>query len=455
MKRLPGWLVEPYAIRDAQLTLRLYRHYAKLITAEGLDRVFELERECALVAVDMKERGVRIDMDRAAREMAAMEVKRDAALRRIYDATGVRATATDDRALVRALKIEDPSLSFPTTATGKESIRKEVLESVKTPVGDAIRDARRYDKTIGTFFMGYIFGGAVKGRIHADFHPLRRESESGGMGGTISGRFSSSDPNLQNLPARDPEIGPLIRGCFLPEEGEDWGTFDYSSQEPRIATHFAAAVKLPGAMEMVERFRANPRTDLHQETAVRMNIKRGDAKTINLAILYGAGGKTICQRLGLPTEWKIHRTSGRRYEAAGPEGARLIRQHEQSMPFMRKLQEKAQEMAEKRGWVSTILGRRCHFEKRGDEYMWAYAALNRVVQGSAADQGKRGLVLLRRAGIPILFPVHDSSEMSLPRGAEGRQRVARITEIMEGAIEFLVPSVVDVKVAADWGGTKG
>lgn len=449
MKLLPAWIVEPYAVRDVSLTRRLYEKMLPEIRAQGLERVFELERECSLVALDFRRRGVRVDLDRAAREMKIMEEKRDAALGTIFDLTGVRCTATDDRALVHALKTEDPSIEFQTTATGKESIRKDAIESIKTPVGNAIRQARRYDKAISTFFQGYIFGCTVNGRIHADFHPLRGEK-----GGTISGRFSSSDPNLTNIPARDDEIREAVRGCFLPEEGEQWATFDYSSQEPRLAVHYAGLLKLPGAAEMVERFRKNPRTDLHQETAARMNIKRGDAKTINLAILYGARGKKICERLGLPTEWRTHKASGRRYEAAGREGQRLINEHERSMPFMRKLQEKVEEWAKKRGWVATLSGRRCRFEKNGGEYLWTHAALNRICQGGAADQAKYALVALRRAGLPAAFMVHDSTEFSLPRGNEGKQRVERITEIMEGAVELLVPSVVDVKVADTWGGTK-
>lgn len=454
MKLLPGWIVEPYAVQDASLTRRLFDRMMPDIKAQGLERVFELERECVLVALDFRRRGVRVDLDRAAREMSIMEEKREAALARVFDLSGVRCSATDDAALVRALRVENPAIEFPRTATGKESVKKEVIESFNSPVGKAIRDARRYDKAIGTFFKGYLFGHTVNGRIHADFHPLRGEK-----GGTISGRFASSDPNMTNVPARkDPEHGTemldAIRGCFLPEEGEQWGTFDYSSQEPRLAVHYAAKLNLKGAADMVERFRANPRTDLHKETALRMNIERDPAKTINLAILYGAKGRKICERLGLPTEWRTHKASGRRYEAAGPEGQRLINEHERAMPFMRKLQEKVEEWAKKRGWVATLSGRRCRFEKHGDEYQWTHAALNRICQGGAADQCKVALVNLRRAGLPAAFMVHDSTEYSLPMGDEGARMVARISEIMESAVTLLVPSVVDVKLADTWAGTK-
>jgi DNA polymerase-1 len=453
MDLVPAWVAAKYAIPDASLTRRLYHRLIEDIRKEDLTRIFELERECALVALDMKRLGVRVDLDKAAREMERFERLRDEALRQVKELTGVNCTATDNVAIARALRTENPRIEFPQTATGKDSIKKEFLDTLNSPVATHINNARRYDKAIGTFFQGYIFGCEVKGRIHADFHPLRRSTEEGATNGTISGRLASSSPNLQNIPARDDEVRDAVRGCFLPEEGERWVTFDYSSQEPRWAVHFAAKAKLKGAWEMVERFRANPRTDLHQETAARMSVKRGDAKTINLAILYGAGGAKICKQLGLPTDWVVTKR-GARVEVAGEEGARLIALHERSMPFLRELQKMAETRAKERGYVTTVLGRRGRFEKIDGEYSWTYMALNKAIQGSAADQAKAALNLIRRAGIPISLTVHDSAEFSIPYGAEGDARIARITQLMEQAIELLVPTVVDVKQAENWAGTK-
>lgn len=450
MDMIPAWVAEEYSLRDARLTMGVFKKLAVKIEKENLTKIHELERECALVAVDLKERGVRVNLDRAAHYMALFETKRDAALREVARLTGVNVTANDMQALVRALRVENPRLELPQTATGKDSIRKEVLDALPdSPVAVQIKNARRYDKAIGTFFEGHIFAHEVNGRIHADFHPLRRSDEQG-TNGTITGRLSCSSPNLQQLPRRFPEIGDAVRECFEPEAGERWVSFDYSSQEPRIATHFAALSKLPGASEMVARFVANPRTDLHKETALRMSIEREQAKTINLAILYGAGGAKICKQLGLPTEWWEPRP-GTRIEVAGREGKRLIKLHEASVPFMRALQKKAEDRAKDKGVVRTVMGRACHFQKRGGEYEWTYAALNKVIQGSAADQMKMAMALLRRANIPLMLTVHDAADFSLPFGAEGDRTKARIVEVMQDAIQFLVPSVVDCKEGLNWG----
>jgi DNA polymerase I-like protein with 3'-5' exonuclease and polymerase domains len=454
MDLVPAWVAEGYARRDARLTGELYESMLPEIEKQNLHRVLALERECTLVAVDLKERGVRVDLDVATRAVRLFEEKRDSAIRRVKDLTGVAISPSDVESISRALRVETPSMEFPQTAQGRISIKNDWLETLtSSPVGDEIRNARRYDKSISTFFNGYIFGHSYRGRIHADFHPTRRADERG-ANGTISGRFSSSAPNMQNIPTRDPEIGQAVRECFVPEDGEQWGKLDYSAQEPRLTVHFSVLAKLRGAKEMAERFIRDPNTDLHQETAARMGVARKQAKGINLGLAYGMGGAKLCHQLGLPTEW-ITTRSGNYIEVAGPEGARLLRLHEEAVPFIRGLQKMTEDRAKDRGVIRTILGRACHFKKSGGEYIWTYAACNRLIQGSAADQMKMALCLLRREGIPVLLTVHDESDMSVPMGAEGERLIARTREIMETAVPLVLPVVADVKVGASWGHVGG
>lgn len=477
MNLVPAWVAAAYAIPDASLTRRLYYALMPEIERQDLTNVLQLERECALVALDMKALGVRVDLDHAARSMALFEQKRDAALARVKDLTGVNCTANDVGAIARALRVENPRIQFNQTATGKDSIKKDFLESIQSPVGKAINDARRYDKAIGTFFEGYIFGHEVKGRVHADFHPLRRADEDG-SNGTISGRFASSDPNLQNIPTRDPEIRDAVRGCFIPEEGEQWVKLDYASQEPRLSIHFAclaresAAAKkwhpfLQGAHEMAKRFHADPMTDLHGETAKLMfgvddshpewKSFRAKAKAINLGIAYGMGGAKLCRQLGLPTKFISVKRGGQEIgiEVAGEEGQRLLNLHAKGAPFIKGLQKMTEDRAKEKGIIRTIAGRVCHFEKSGGEYQWTYAACNRLIQGSAADQMKMALVELRRAGIPILVTVHDESDLSVPMGAAGERRIAEVREIMEQILPLRVPVVAEAKAGANWAATGG
>ena len=455
MDLVPGWIAKPYGTRDARLTRGLYYDFAPKLTAEDLDRVHELERECFLVGVDMKRHGVRVNLDKAAQHMARFERLRDQQLARVKDLTGINCSATDLQSLARALLVETPSLELPKTASGLNSIRKEVLDGLKSPVADAVNAARKYDKAVGTFFRGYIMGCAVRGRIHADFNPLKRskDEDGGGTKGTGTGRWSCTDPNLQNVPTRDKEIGPAVRECFEAEEGEQWGKLDFSAQEPRLGVHFAELINLPGSHQMGDRFRRDPLTDLHRETSILMSVERSPAKIINLAIWYGAAGAEIARRLGLPTIWK--QVDGKMVERAGPEAARLIRTHHRNMPFVKGLQEKTKEWADRRGYVRTITGRRCRFQRYGDGYSRTYKACNSVIQGSAADQMKTAQVRMRREGILPLIVVHDDANVSIPMGGLGTQKINKIKEIMETAVTLTIPVIADVKVGANWGAVRG
>lgn len=453
MDLVPGWVAEPYGLKDARLTKRLFHKFLPMIEAERLGRIHLLERECYLVGLDMKRRGVRVNTTRAVEQMERFERLRDEKLQAICSATGVHCSATDNQSLARALKVENPDLDLPQTSVGRDSIRKEVMESLHSPVADLINAARRYDKAINTFFQGYILDCSVNGRIHADFNPLRRSGTDNdsreGMKGTGTGRWSATDPNLTNVPNRDNEIGPAVRSCFEPEEGDDWGKLDYSSQEPRLGVHEAERRGIRGAKEMADRFRREPKTDLHGEVGQAMGAPRGPAKIINLAIWYGAGGAEVCRRLGLPTAFKTLR-NGDVIEVAGPEGDRLLKNHFQAFPFIKGLQKETKEEAERQGWVRTIGGRRCRFQRKGDGYDRAYKACNSVIQGSAADQMKVAQVRMRRAGIPVLIVVHDDCNVSIPRGDEGSRRVAQIKDIMENAIPLSIPVLADVKIGANW-----
>tara|TARA_R110000868_G_scaffold62898_3_gene189825 strand:- start:1151 stop:3058 length:1908 start_codon:yes stop_codon:yes gene_type:complete len=453
MDRLPAWIVEPYAVDDAVLTLALYHHLMPMIEAQGLVNILDIERRASMAAGDMRRRGVRVDVDKAERIKQGFILKRDAAIADIARITGVNVTPWDNVAILQALRVENPALVVDHTPTGKEALRKEFVDALGTPVAKAVAHARHLDKSINTFFDGFIHKYAYRGRIHAEFHTLRRTDDEGYGYGTITGRLSCSNPNLQQIPARDPEIGPAIRSCFLPEEGEQWLSADYSSQEPRWTIHYAAQMNLPGAAAMVERFRVDPRTDLHGETAALMGVKRTPAKTINLAIAYGAGGAKICQQLGLPTRMK--EIQGRMIEIAGVEGQALIDRHAEAVPYIRGLAKAAKERAERQGYVTSFGGRRMRFRKGFDgKVEQSHKALNKLIQSCAATQNKIALARLRDAGIPVMISIHDSAEVSVPLGAEGERMRSQIVEIMEGAVELLVPSVVDVKVGADWGSLK-
>lgn len=469
MDLVPGWLAEKYGLQDISLTRQLFPIYQRRLEEQKLTDIYELERECTLVAVDMKEIGVRVDNDRIHHTRRAFVQKCDEYIALVKEQTGVNVSMTDPKSIIKALRVENPKLDLPKTAQGKDSIAAEVLDALpSSPVVLALQWGRKFDRAVGTFIDSYLIGHQYNGRIYADFNPMPRRDEQS-AGGTTSGRFSSNNPNLQNIPVRIPEIGLPIRSCFVPDGG-DWAKLDYASQEPRLTIHYAALMKLRGAWAMVERFRRDPMTDLHLETALLMfghtvetwemldkrerKALRGRAKVINLAIAYGAGGANIAGQLGLPAEMKViigRNNQPVRIRVAGPEAQKLLNRHMRAVPFLKELQQIAKERAETQGFIRTILGRNVHFRQFGGEYARTYKALNALIQGSAADQMKMALVLLRRAGIKVQLTVHDEADLSVPRGADAF--ISKIKGIMEEAVELLLPVVAEVKLGAHWGET--
>jgi len=452
MDKIPTFVAAPYGRDDAELTLGVFLRRFPLIAEQGLEKAFELERECILVSRDLRRRGVRVDLDYFERLKLEFIQRRDDALAQVRAITGVAISPWDNEGIARALKAENSAVVLERTATGRESVRAAALEALATPVASAVLEARQLDKSISTFLEGYIEKHQRNGRIHCEFHALRRTTDEGDNNGTVSYRFSSSNPNLQNIPIRTGD-GARIRQGFVPEEGEQWGKLDWASQEPRLTVHYAHLARLEGAAAMVARYAADPMTDLHGEAATLMGIKRGPAKAINLGITYGMQGARLCHELGLPT--KFIEKYGRTIEVAGDEGQDLLRRHHQAVPFIKGLYDLAKDTADKRGYVILIDGRRARFTQSSEgRYMWTHKALNRLVQGSAAIQMKMALVAARKAGIPVLLTVHDEMGLSLPEGFEGYQRLAEVGQIMETVLPLSVPVIAETKVADNWGNAK-
>lgn len=483
MKRLPTWDVAQYGLDDANDALDLMHTMMPLIKEQNLGRVLELERECLLVACDLRWNGVRVDQDQLDIVQTLFENRRDDAIAEIKRITGIEITPHDVTAIARALEVENPSIEIERTSKGVPSIRVGILDALGTPVAGLVRRARKYDKAIGTTILGLQKYVDRDGRVHAEFHPLRksRDEERGEGAGNVGvgpGRWSCSSPNLQNIPRRDPEIGIPIRECFKPEEDELWAKLDYSSQEPRLATHYASLInltdpiwakskwdggrglylgRLHGAQEMVDRYNADPTLSMHKYAAAKMGLpSKGPMydkiKIINLGIIYGMQGKKFCQDNGYPTKW-IKTRRGDMIEVAGDEGQAFLDKHYEAMPFLKDGFEVAKYMAEDRGYITTILGRRMRFNLKSPDgrVMFAYRAFNNAVQGSAADQMKLAQCGMRREGINPLVVVHDDANISIPKGEAGERRLKRAMEIMADAIQLVVPSLAEEKVGIDWG----
>ena len=310
-----------------------------------------------------------------------------------------------------------------------------------------IAQARETNKA-HTTFIDTILKHSHKGRIHAEINQLR-----GDNGGTVTGRFSYSNPNLQQIPARNKELGPMIRSLFIPEEGHTWGVFDYSQQEPRLVVHYAGLQNLYGVDDVLDSYNNDPNTDFHTIVADMANIPRSQAKTINLGLFYGMGKNKLQAELGVDKE-----TS---------DG--LFKQYHDRVPFVKQLMDNVMQRAQQRGQIRTLLGRLCRFHLwepnmfgmhkamthdaallehgPGIRRAYTYKALNKLIQGSAADMTKKAMIELYKEGIIPHIQVHDELDISI----ESPEHASKIKEIMEHAVELEVPNKVDYESGPNWG----
>jgi DNA polymerase I-like protein with 3'-5' exonuclease and polymerase domains len=448
MWKLPSEHVGFYAEQDARLTYLLWQRFKHEIKTQSLETVWELECKLLPNLIKMRERGIRVDVEKAAKLQAEFVAQEKIKLSAIKKLIGTDIDIWAARQIGQAfdkLKIEYPR----TEKTGEPSFTQNWLHNSKHEISQLIVQAREINKFHNTFLQG-ILKYEHKGRVHAEINQLRSDN-----GGTVSGRLSMSNPNLQQLPARNKEFGPKIRGLFLPEEGHKWGSFDYSQQEPRMVVHYAASIGdgYEGSQELVAAYE-NASADFHQTVADLCGIERTQAKTIGLGLMYGMGKNKLAASLGLSKE----------------DADILISKYNRKVPFVKMLSDRCMKKANDDGVIRTKKGRKCRFDKwetkdwglhmadteenirakYGKDNMkraYTYKALNRLIQGSAADQTKQAIVSCAEAGHLPILQIHDELCFNI----KDEQQAKEIKNIMENCMEFKVPSVVDVSLGDDFG----
>ena len=449
MYKLPAIYVGEYAERDAEVTLALWQELKKEIDHQDLHSIVELEQKVFPCILDMKIKGVRVSEEQVESLEYKFKKKYNSYIKRIHDATGISPevwAAKSIESVCKKLNIDDFDR---TEKTNKPSFTKNYLKKHKNPVLRSLNSARELDKLSNTFLKS-IKNYVYKGRIHADIHQLR-----GDFGGTVTGRLSYSKPNLQQLPNYT-NIGMGIRSIFMPEKDHRWGCFDYSQQEPRLVVHYAlATLGTTGVASIAEAYNEeDSATDFHKMVADITGMPRREAKTINLGLFYGMGKARLQAQLGV--------TEQRAKE--------LLDTYHQKVPFIKQLIYHTMDRAQQRGWIRTILGRRCRFDKweprtfgmhkpqtfeeaslehgSGNiKRAFTYKALNKLIQGSAADMTKQAMVNLREAGIIPMIQVHDELNISF----KNEKQADEIKEIMEQAIPLKVPNKVDFEDGECWG----
>jgi DNA polymerase I-like protein with 3'-5' exonuclease and polymerase domains len=502
MHKLPWEIVIDYAEQDVALTLNLWNKFKDLIKKpiktvskkhKTLENIFDIETRLFPCLVEMRFKGVRVDEEKTKTFGKEITKQKDQIIKTIEEETGIKVDvwASDSiKPLLDKLGINDYKV---TPKTGRASITKLYLENHTNKYLKMIAEARQLDKLFNTFVSG-ILKHIHEGRIHADINQIRSD-----QGGTVTGRFSMSNPNLQQIPSRS-ELGSKIRELFIPEEGHEWASFDYSQQEPRLVVHYALKNKLQGAEVMAEAYKENPNTDFHKIVAEMAKITRKQAKTINLGLFYGMGKGKLANSLELDKD----------------EAEELFDQYHTRVPFVRKLSKGLQDFAENNKNIFTLEDRFCRFDrwepinkewnpekgmfeiteykeiegvkqivkvpvpilkkeeaenryhkdlaingKPADPHCknfeqhyrpaFTYKALNRLIQGSAADMTKKAMVELYEIGIVPHIQIHDELCFSI----KSTEEADLIKKTMEGVIELEVPNKVDFESGLNWGSIKG
>ena len=436
MWKLHSSYVGKYAEADARLTLQVYAAQEPKLHEERLWDLWQIESKITSISAKMTRKGVPVDLE-AADELNSRLQKQETELRKQFP---FDIWSTDQV----GQWIEKQGIAVPRTEKGNLSVTKHFLEQETDPRLHNLKALRDLNRLRKVFIEDGILNGHYRGRVHASFRQTARED-----GGTTSGRFACNNPNLQQVPKRS-DLGKLIRKLYIAEEGSLWAKADYSSQEPRLQVHYSLLLGFGGAAEARQAFIDGIKlyTFLEKLTGLPYDT----CKMLVLGIGYGMGKEKMADTLGI-----------------GASECETIRdQFKSKAPFIPELFKYAVHVAESRGFIRTLLGRKARFDfwtpgrddipvktleaakqrypnqilNRAD----CFKAMNRLIQGSAADQTKLAMVLCDEAGIDLRLPVHDELNSMVDNEPQARL----MCEIMENATRLELPSVADLDLGPSW-----
>ena len=446
--RLHANEVSEYAKEDALLTLQIYQKQQDRIKKEDIENIVDFESRLIPVLFHMRKKGVRVDVDKAHSLYTELEKKQSEVQTMLNRLGGTEVNVWANASLKEAY--DKNSIGYNYTAKGTPSFTASWLETQMDDVSQSILKVRKLDKIRNTFVKNMIIDKASNGRIYCGFNPM----------GTVTGRFSSQYPNLQQVPARDPELGPMIRSLFIPEEDCEWVCADYSQQEPRVLVHYASLKDMDTAIKVQDEFNKNDDTDFHQMVADMASIPRKQAKTINLGLFYGMGNKKLAAELGLDTD--------QAYD--------LFNKYHDKVPFVKELSRQVSHVASTRGYIKTLLGRKRRFDMWEPRDSWGerayslseahaqypkqelkraytHTAMNALIQGSSADITKSAMIKIYEAGlldeIDLKLTVHDELDFSVEPLKQ--KCFDESLHIMKTCVDLKVPLKVDVEKGLNWG----
>jgi len=477
--RTPPRLTAPYAIDDAVLPIDIFNHQYPILEKEELLTVYRMECDLIPLMIEMRFAGISVDVEKAHNLIEELNADTRLLYAKVYNDYGVNIQSTGPTDLVKLF--DHVGIKYPRTPTGAPSFRKEWLASQENPVSDIINDIREHEKMVSTFLTGYIINKNVNGKIYPTFHQLANDEN-----GTKVGRFASSDPNLQNIPART-KLGKKVRTCFIPDPGHDrWMKLDQSQVHYRILAHFAVG---PGSDELRDTYCNDPSTDYHwnvyNRVAPIMNwdtsddelneFRRRPIKNVNFGLLYGQAEKSL--------KYKTAMYFGEGF--GDKEAAEFFKAYFEGAPYVKPTMAHIGKEVQAFGYVKTLLGRRIRFNlwepkkrERGEYYeplpyesalreygpnirlAYEYRGVNYKFQGSEPDIIKKGMLdcyksgVFRVTGVPRVT-VHDECDWSIPRDDnETREAINYIRHLMTNCIPMRVPLKVDEEAGQSWGEVK-
>lgn len=464
--KAPASVVAPYAVGDVDHPLRIFKEQRPELERQGLWDVFQIESKLIPILHEMRARGVAVDLGKAEQMHTRMRGEQQIAQQKMRHMTGFDVEVWAGASLARAF--DEIGLRYPLTPkTQKPSFTKPFLERVDHPLAKLVLEDRRLDKMCGTFLEGCILDGHYNGRVYCQFNQLRSDE-----GGAVSGRFSSSNPNLQFIPVRTDE-GKLLRQMFIPDQDCEWWKVDYSQIEFRLMVHDAVCLGLQGAQEICQQFIDDPSTDFHEvvaeivfgiattHTPEQWKLFRGRGKTINFGIAFGEGKDKLATQLGV---------------AIG-EALAILAQYHARVPFMKGLADSASNLAASTGEIETLLGRKRRFpwgktkwnddgtnttitfpsRVPGSKRVFTHKALNARIQGGAADVMKKGMVDVHESGVLdelggiYQLTVHDELDGSKPKTARADEALRELKHILENTVTLRLPLRVDISTGENWG----
>lgn len=425
-------VVARYANQDVDLTLKLFNHLRPHLEDQDLTFYSDLIKS----VIQSRMQGVRVDIGRLLKSKSILEEELfKTNLKLSTYLQGRNPNSSQQLALV----LDELDIVYPRTPLGNPSITAAWIEKQEGPFFSLLNYYKKVTKLIGDFIDKTLTlvaaGESITVEEAAKLSYSRIHPEMNIMGATATGRFSSSNPNLQQQPKRDEFSRPLIRSIFVPEIGEQWYCLDFSAQEPRLQVHYASMIGSSYGQTMAEEWRTNPDYDMHSAVAEMVGIGRKQAKTINLGLAYGMGAVKLSKSLQLSL----------------PEAQNLIKRYHSGAPYLKDLVDAAKSKILSAGFIRTLLGRRLYkddtfYDEDGREQDYSYKAINKLIQGSAADQTMAGMVLAYRYGINIIFSIHD--ELTLSTGSI--LEVNKLKYILENAVKLQVPSKSEVTSGSDF-----